>query len=593
MLATTPPKRRFQIVLIKPSHYDDEGYVVQWLRSAIPSNSLAVVYSLAANAAERQTLGPDVEITITAVDECNTRIRPDRIVKDFRKNGFFGLVGLVGVQSNQFPRALDIARPLRQAGIPVVIGGFHVSGCLAMLPDLQADLKAALDIGATLFAGELEGRIDALLNDAAAGRLDPVYNFLNDLPGLDDLPPPVLPAGLVRRTVGHHTSFDAGRGCPFQCSFCTIINVQGRKSRRRSPDDVEALIRLNWAQGIRHFVITDDNFARNKDWEPILDRIIKLREIDKLKIKLIIQVDTLCHRLPNFIAKSARAGVTRVFIGLENINPDNLMAAKKKQNKITEYRKMLLAWKEAGVITYAGYILGFPADTPESIRADIEIIKRELPLDILEFFCLTPLPGSEDHKTLDARGVAMDPDMNKYDLEHVVTGHAKMSQAEWEGIYRAAWDAYYTPDHLFTILRRAAAKGVGLSRLVAVLFFFAVCTAIEGVHPLQGGVVRLRFRTDRRPGMPVESFFAFWPKTVWRGFANNGRLFVHWLKLERMRRSIHRDPSRHAYMDAALAPVTDDEEERLEIFTHNEGARHAVEHARKVAALTHGESAAA
>jgi hypothetical protein len=593
MLATTPPKRRFQIVLIKPSHYDDEGYVVQWLRSAIPSNSLAVVYSLAANAAERQTLGPDVEITITAVDECNTRIRPDRIVKDFRKNGFFGLVGLVGVQSNQFPRALDIARPLRQAGIPVVIGGFHVSGCLAMLPDLQADLKAALDIGATLFAGELEGRIDALLNDAAAGRLDPVYNFLNDLPGLDDLPPPVLPAKLVRRTVGHHTSFDAGRGCPFQCSFCTIINVQGRKSRRRSPDDVEALIRLNWAQGIRHFVITDDNFARNKDWEPILDRIIKLREIDKLKIKLIIQVDTLCHRLPNFIAKSARAGVTRVFIGLENINPDNLMAAKKKQNKITEYRKMLLAWKEAGVITYAGYILGFPADTPESIRADIEIIKRELPLDILEFFCLTPLPGSEDHKTLHAQGVAMDADMNKYDLEHVVTGHAKMSQAEWESIYRAAWDAYYTPDHLFTILRRAAAKGVGLSRLVAVLFFFAVCTAIEGVHPLQGGVVRLRFRTDRRPGMPVESFFAFWPKTVWRGFANNGRLFVHWLKLERMRRSIHRDPSRHAYMDAALAPVTDDEEERLEIFTHNEGARHAVEHARKVAALTHGESAAA
>jgi hypothetical protein len=269
------------------------------------------------------------------------------------------------------------------------------------------------------------------------------------------------------------------------------------------------------------------------------------------------------------------------------------MAAKKRQNKITEYRKMLLAWKEAGVITYAGYILGFPADTPESIRADIEIIKRELPLDILEFFCLTPLPGSEDHKTLDARGVAMDPDMNKYDLEHVVTGHAKMSQAEWEGIYRAAWDAYYTPDHLFTILRRAAAKGVGLSRLVAVLFFFAVCTAIEGVHPLQGGVVRLRFRTDRRPGMPLESFFAFWPKTIWRGFANNGRLFAHWLKLERMRRAIHRDRNRLAYMDAALAPVTDDEEERLEIFTHNEGARHAVEHARKVAALIHGESVAA
>ena len=129
--------------------------------------------------------------------------------------------------------------------------------------------------------------------------------------------------------------------------------MQGRKSRRRSPDDVERIVRENAAQGIFHFFITDDNFARNKDWEPIFDRLIQLREVEKIKIRLIIQVDTLCHRMPNFIAKAARAGVKRVFIGLENISPDNLAAAKKKQNKITEYRKMLLAWKNVGVITYA------------------------------------------------------------------------------------------------------------------------------------------------------------------------------------------------------------------------------------------------
>jgi hypothetical protein len=309
--------------------------VVQWLRSAIPSNSLAVLYSLASDAALRQALGPDVDIDIIAVDECNTRVRPARIIKEFRRNGAFGMVGLVGVQSNQFPRALDIARPLREAGIPVVIGGFHVSGCLAMLPELQADLKAALDLGITLFAGELEGRFDGLLADIAAKRAKPIYNYLDDLPGIEATPPPVLPAWIVRRTTGHHASFDAGRGCPFQCSFCTIINVQGRKSRRRTPDDVEALIRMNWAQSIRHFFITDDNFARNKDWEPIFDRIIHLREVERLRVRLIIQVDILCHKLPNFIEKAARAGVTRVFIGLENINPDNLMAAKKRQNKIT------------------------------------------------------------------------------------------------------------------------------------------------------------------------------------------------------------------------------------------------------------------
>ncbi|MBS0639821.1 MAG: radical SAM protein, partial [Proteobacteria bacterium] len=127
--------RRFQLVLIKPSHYDDDGYVVQWLRSSIPANSLAVVYSLAADAAARQALGADVAIDITALDETNARVDIPRIIAALRRHGQFGLVGLVGVQSNQFPRAMDIARPLRDAGIAVAIGGFHVSGCLAMLPD--------------------------------------------------------------------------------------------------------------------------------------------------------------------------------------------------------------------------------------------------------------------------------------------------------------------------------------------------------------------------------------------------------------------------------------------------------------------------
>ena len=95
---------------------------------------------------------------------------------------------------------------------------------------------------------------------------------------------------------------------------------------------------------------------------------------------------TLCHRLPNFIAKCALAGVRWVFIGLENINPQNLAGAKKRQNRITEYRKMLQAWKAAGIVSMAGYILGFPHDTAESIRHDIEVIKRELPIDLLEFF---------------------------------------------------------------------------------------------------------------------------------------------------------------------------------------------------------------
>jgi hypothetical protein len=585
--ALTGPRGRFQLVLIKPSHYDDDGYVIQWMRAFIPSNTLAVLYSLARDSARRGALGPDTGIDITVIDEINARVKTKRLISLFRRHGGFGLVGLVGVQSNQFPRALDIARPFRAAGVPVMIGGFHVSGCLAMLPELQADLKIALDMGVTLFAGEVEGRMDRILQDAANGTLQPTYNYLNDLPSLESEPTPILPAEHLRRTIQHIGSFDAGRGCPFQCSFCTIINVQGRKSRRRSADDVERTIREHWADGIRDFLITDDNLARNKDWEAIFDRIIAMREREKMNIRLVIQVDALCHKIPNFIEKAARAGANRVLIGIESINAANLIAAKKRQNKITEYRKMLLAWKNAGAITTAGYILGFPFDTPESIREDIEIIKKELPLDILEFFCLTPLPGSEDHKVLWQKGEWMHTDMNLYDGEHAVAHHAKMSKEAWEEVYRSAWETYFTPEHMETILRRAAATNCSMSRLVSFLFLFCYSVPIEQTHPLQGGLLRRKYRRDRRPGLPVEPVWSFYPKFAWNFVTKFSRALRLLLWIQMTNRRVQKDPRRYLYTDQAMTPVTDDETERLELFTHSDAARQAVEHAHKIAHLTH------
>lgn len=103
-------------------------------------------------------------------------------------------------------------------------------------------------------------------------------------------------------------------------------------------------------------------------------------------------------------------------------------------------------------MTVGGYILGFPNDTLASIVRDIKIVQDELPIDMLEFFFLTPLPGSEDHKTLYTKGVAMDPDLNKYDLDHVTVAHLNMSKAEWERAYKLAWDTYYSWEHVEIII---------------------------------------------------------------------------------------------------------------------------------------------
>ena len=153
-----------------------------------------------------------------------------------------------------------------------------------------------------------------MLRDICSGQAKPIYKYLNDLPEMAAAVLPILPRSVVtpRCRAFDRASMPAA-AVPFQCSFCTIINVQGRKSRYRTPDDIEAIVRANAEQGITRFFITDDNFARNRNWEPILDRLIELRERDKFNIKLLLQVDTLCHRIPNFIEKSARAGCTAIF----------------------------------------------------------------------------------------------------------------------------------------------------------------------------------------------------------------------------------------------------------------------------------------
>src|SRR5271157_5703460 len=112
----------------------------------MPSNSLAAVYGLAMDCAARHVLGTDTAIIVDAYHETNSRIRPERIAPDITQAGA-GMVGLVGVQSNQYPRAMDLARRFRALGIDVAIGGFHVSGTLAMLPAITPELREATELG--------------------------------------------------------------------------------------------------------------------------------------------------------------------------------------------------------------------------------------------------------------------------------------------------------------------------------------------------------------------------------------------------------------------------------------------------------------
>jgi hypothetical protein len=288
----------------------------------------------------------------------------------------------------------------------------------------------------------------------------------------------------------------------------------------------------------------------------------------------------MCHRLPRFIEKAGRAGVARVFIGLESINPDSLLSARKKQNKITEYRKMLLAWKHAGATVFAGYILGFPGDTPESIIRDIKIIQRELPIDLLEFHCLTPLPGSEDHKRLYSAGAYLDPDLNKYDLEHVTAAHPIMMREQWEQVYLDAWETFYTPEHMRTVMRRAVATNSNPGNMLFLLSWYWGCIALEKVHPLQGGYLRRKYRLERRPTLPRENPLVFYSKYASDLVGKHLGLLWQIIRLGSFRWRLKQNPEARNYTDLALTPVLDDEFDAYEMFSKSDSARGEVEKLR-------------
>ncbi|WP_295459095.1 hypothetical protein [uncultured Thiodictyon sp.] len=162
------------ILWIKPSHDDDDGYVIQWWRSSLPANSLATVDGIAVDCAQRRVLGPGVQIRVRALDETNRRVGPTRLMRELNE-------------------------------------------------ELLADLMGA--------------------------GLQPLCNDLLDLPDMTGSPTPIPPADQIGLTLGRRARADAGRGGPYQPSFCTTINVQGRKSRHRDGDDGERPVRANWAQG--------------------------------------------------------------------------------------------------------------------------------------------------------------------------------------------------------------------------------------------------------------------------------------------------------------------------------------------------------
>jgi hypothetical protein len=494
--------RRFPIVLIRPSHYDGDGYVVQWVRPAAPSERLAGMRSLVENCLGRGIPGTEVETELRVIDENTARVRPERLAKSLQ--GGQGLVILADVQANQFPRAMDIALPLRVAGVHVCMAGLFVAGGMAASTPA---LREAMNLGISLLAGgPIQAQIDDLVRDAWQGRLQPHYSDEASASASGATPPVAatrLVGGMAR----------AMRLLPFECTFCTVVDVAGS-----SADAAEEKIRRELQHGSGRFLLADRNFSRNPEWEKIFDRLITMREQENLDVECTLQVDAVCHRLPRFLEKAARAGVRGVFVDLESGIGARQAEGHPSPDSISGYRAMLLEWKRVGVVVFAGYAVGGKGETAEDIAREVRMLQRELPIDVLE-------PGC---------AAAPDPEAG-----------ARLA--------RAAWREFYTLEHMEKVLRRAVATGTDVEELIAILLWFHFCVVYEKADPMLGGSRRRKHRRDRRPSIEREDPLSFYPNYAVELAWKRIRMARLYRRFRRFVKQLEGEPGARSYTDSALA----------------------------------------
>ena len=503
--------QQLDVTLIRPTNYTDDGYPIKTRIGVIRSNTLTQIGTLVRDLVN-DPFFQGIQFNIRKIDEAIEWIPVKEIVHQSKVPGVKSIVMLVGVQTNQFPRALDIASKFLPHGIPVLIGGFHVSGMLAMI-GVTRDLKNAISQGVTLVAGEVEGgRLSAIVTDILKNRARSLYNFLNPTPSLLDVPIPHITKKEFENFASRFTTIDTGRGCVFNCDFCTIINVQGRTMRYREPKQVIEFVRQSYHEaGVSHSFFTDDNTARNPRWRELFSELIRMREEEKIPFTFMMQSDLAARKMPggDFFELAARAGCNQVFFGVESVNRENLRSKEKFQNQVSEYKDLIDHCHSLGIACHAGYILGLPFDTTASIKQDVAELQRMM-FDSASFYILSPLPGSKDHQRWWREGRWLDEDFNRYDSAHVAVKPERMSPDELMEAYHNTWEQFYSTEHMVNVLKQWRTNHHYYRERLSFFMWYLYASRIERLHPMNCGFWTVRRRNDRRSGLPQEAIVPFW-----------------------------------------------------------------------------------
>ena len=470
--------RPLRVLLVKPSKYAIDGSVERFRRGFVPNSTLAHLASLT----PKTVSGRPCEVT--AIDEY-VRCELDYLELFARDPDRRTLLALVGVQSHQFPRALDLAAFARSRGVEAcVIGGPHAMTC---------DTTAHQGHGVSFALAEAERIWPAIVADAAEGELEPAYGadgrWESALDPAPLVPPPVSE---LKRYVVPLLGVYPARGCPYTCNFCSVIKIAGRAVRSQPLETTLATLRAAKRGGVRFLLFVSDNFNKIPEARLLLEAMVE----ERIELPFFVQCDTQVERQEELVELMARAGCFQIFVGAESFDAATLRAAHKYQNHPERYERIVALCRRHGITSHFSNILGFPTDTDEGIARHLAVL-RALDPDFASFYLLTPIPGTEQYAEFKAQGLITEANLDRFDATCVTWRHPRLDPRRWEdALYRCYREFYGLPDAARRLSRIAFRNGD--FRKPAALLAVTGYTwqsrlgAMQRAHPMAGGVGRVR-----------------------------------------------------------------------------------------------------
>ena len=466
-----------RVVILKPSKYGPDGAVERFRRGFMPNST--VPYLAGMTPGRVRGLPCDVR----AVDEY-VQTDLDYLSLLDTVPGTRTLLALVGVQSHQFHRALDLAAFARARGATAIIGGPHPMTC---------DTAMLQGRGVSFALSEAEAVWPEILAHAAEGELLPVYG--KESRWVRSLEPPVVKPPSrrdLRRYAVPMLGIYPARGCPYSCNFCSVIKIAGHRVRSQPIETTLASLRAARAGGVKFVMFTSDNFNKYAEVGALLQAMIE----EKIRLPFFAQCDAQVARQPELIALLARAGCFQMFVGAESFDTAALAAAHKFHNTPAQYERIVRLCREHGITTHFSNILGFPSDTRDGILEHLRVLE-ELAPDVASFYVLTPIPGTEQYDDFRREGLMTEENLDRFDGACVTWRHPHLSAAELTDLLFHCYREFYRPRHV----ARSLARLLGGSRdfrlrcaLVAVAGYSAQSrlAARARAHPMAGGTFRVR-----------------------------------------------------------------------------------------------------